>query len=92
MAHSFLFLSLYVNTMDEFHYEEVQLSEMMVDGDVLRFPCPCGDLFELSIEDFFSGVDVAQCPTCSLTIKVLFTEREVSELKVFLASPQPIAA
>ncbi|CAJ1027437.1 CSL zinc finger containing protein, putative [Leishmania lindenbergi] len=64
--------------MEEFHYEEVQLSEMTLEDGVLRFPCPCGDLFELLLEDFFAGNDVAQCPTCSLTIKVLFTKEEKS--------------
>lgn len=62
--------------MEEFHYEEVQLSEMTLEDGVLRFPCPCGDLFELLLEDFISGSDVAQCPTCSLTIKVLFSKEE----------------
>ncbi|KAK7197700.1 CSL zinc finger containing protein [Novymonas esmeraldas] len=62
--------------MEEFHYEEVQLSEMTLEDGVLRFPCPCGDLFELLLEDFIAGNDVAQCPTCSLTVKVLFTPEE----------------
>ncbi|KAG5502044.1 hypothetical protein JKF63_04321 [Porcisia hertigi] len=62
--------------MEEFHYEEVQLADMTLEDGVLRFPCPCGDLFELSLEDFIAGKDVAQCPTCSLTIKVLFTKEE----------------
>lgn len=64
--------------MEEFHYEEVQLSEMTLEDGVLRFPCPCGDLFELLLEDFIAGNDVAQCPTCSLTVKVLFTKEEKS--------------
>lgn len=65
--------------MEEFHYEEVQLSEMeLVDG-ILHFPCPCGDLFELPLVDFIAGSDVAQCPTCSLTVKVLFTAEEKRE-------------
>ncbi|KPA74053.1 hypothetical protein ABB37_09358 [Leptomonas pyrrhocoris] len=69
--------------MEEFHYEEVQLSEMTLEDGVLRFPCPCGDLFELLLEDFIAGKDVAQCPTCSLTIKVLFS---AEEKHCFLAS------
>ncbi|KAG5499716.1 hypothetical protein JIQ42_05197 [Leishmania sp. Namibia] len=65
--------------MEEFHYEEVQLSEMTLEDGMLRFPCPCGDLFELLLQDFIAGRDVAQCPTCSLTIKVLFTKDEKND-------------
>jgi len=65
--------------MEDFHYEEVQLSEMeLVDG-VLRFPCPCGDLFELALHDFIAGRNVAQCPTCSLTVKILCSAEERQE-------------
>lgn len=67
----------------EFHYEEVSLADMIVadEKDRLLFPCPCGDLFEISLDDFSKGGDVAQCPTCSLTIKVIFT---VEEKEAFL--------
>ncbi|KAG5502320.1 hypothetical protein GH5_05295 [Leishmania sp. Ghana 2012 LV757] len=65
--------------MEEFHYEEVQLSEMTLEDGMLRFPCPCGDLFELLLQDFIAGSDVAQCPTCSLTIKVIFTKDEKND-------------
>lgn len=75
--------SLLVRKMEEFHYEEVPLAEMTLEDGVLRFPCPCGDLFELLLEDFIAGKDVAQCPTCSLTIKVLFS---AEERRNFLAS------
>ncbi|EAN89149.1 hypothetical protein C3747_97g809c [Trypanosoma cruzi] len=62
--------------MDTFHYEEVQLTEMRVEGEMLRYPCPCGDLFELSVKDFAAGADVAQCPTCSLTLRIICTDTE----------------
>ncbi|ESL06878.1 hypothetical protein TRSC58_05440 [Trypanosoma rangeli SC58] len=62
--------------MDAFHYEEVALSEVHLEGEMLRYPCPCGDLFELSLEDFAAGADVAQCPTCSLTLRIICTEAE----------------
>ncbi|KEG12567.1 diphthamide biosynthesis protein 3 [Trypanosoma grayi] len=65
--------------MDAFHYEEVALSEMSVDGNLLRYPCPCGDLFELPLEEFAGGADVAQCPTCSLTLRIICSEAERKE-------------
>lgn len=57
-------------------YDEVPLSRMEIVGKLLRFACPCGDSFELDIEEFLRGCDIAQCPTCSLQIKVVCTEDE----------------
>lgn len=62
--------------MKEFHYEEVSLEEMIVEDGVMTFPCPCGDLFELTVEEFSAGAEVARCPTCSLTIRVLATAEQ----------------
>lgn len=69
---------------DEFHYEEVPLEEMIIaeEKDRLLFPCPCGDLFEISLDDFSKGGDVAKCPACSLTIRIIFT---VEEKEAFLS-------
>ena len=58
------------------HYDEATLDDMEVDGDVLRHPCPCGDLFEMTLEALASGGDTAQCPTCSLTCKVVYTSQQ----------------
>jgi diphthamide biosynthesis protein 3 len=58
-----------------FEYEEVPLDELTYDAENqrLQYPCPCGDLFEMAVDDLLNGKDIAQCPTCSLTVKVLFT-------------------
>ncbi|CCW65036.1 unnamed protein product [Phytomonas sp. EM1] len=74
------YISLNLSAMDAYHYEEVLLSNMLVEDGKLIYPCPCGDLFELSLQDFAAGADVAQCPTCSLTIKVKFTHEEKAHL------------
>lgn len=65
----------YYISLSMYEYEEVALSELVydADGQRLQYPCPCGDLFELSIADFMNGKDIAQCPTCSLTVKVLYS-------------------
>lgn len=62
--------------MDEFHYEEVALSDMVVEDNVLLYPCPCGDLFELDMDEFIAGANVAQCPTCSLTVRIIASAEE----------------
>ena len=64
--------------MTHSHYEEVSLAEMELsdDGATLLYPCPCGDTFELALSEFAEGADVAQCPTCSLTIQIKVSDDE----------------
>lgn len=57
-------------------YEEVALSDMLLEDGKLRYPCPCGDLFELSLSEFAKGSVVAECPTCSLTVRIICNEEE----------------
>jgi len=63
-------------------YEEVQLSDMRFDEDNLMYfyECPCGDLFEISLEELHDGEDIAPCPSCSLKIRVLFEEEDLPAL------------
>lgn len=37
-----------------------------------HYPCPCGDRFEINIEDLRDGEEIAICPSCSLQIRVIF--------------------
>ena len=36
------------------------------------YPCPCGDKFEILIDDLRDGEEIAVCPSCSLMIRVIF--------------------
>jgi len=36
------------------------------------YPCPCGDKFEINIDDLRDGEEIAVCPSCSLMIRVIF--------------------
>ena len=55
------------------HYEEVLLSDMDFDEEegMYYWECPCGDMFEISQAEIDEGQDIAHCPSCSLTIRVL---------------------
>lgn len=57
-------------------YEEVALAEMTYEDSeqMYYYECPCGDKFEISLEDLYDGEDIAPCPSCTLQIKVLFKE------------------
>ena len=54
-------------------YDEISIAEMTFEEDSGRYtyPCPCGDMFEIYLEDLEEGEDIAYCPSCSLKIKVL---------------------
>ena len=55
------------------HYEEVLLSDMDFDEEegMYYWECPCGDMFEISQAEIDEGQDIAHCPSCSLTLRVL---------------------
>ena len=64
------------------HYEEVKLADMKYDPEEMMYfyLCPCGDEFEISLEELWDGEDVAPCPSCSLKIRVLFEESDLPPL------------
>ena len=55
------------------HYEEVLLSDMTFEEEegMYYWECPCGDMFEISQAEIDEGQDIAHCPSCSLTLRVL---------------------
>ena len=63
-------------------YEDVKLEDMRFDEDQLMYfyKCPCGDLFEISLEELHDGEDIALCPSCSLKLRVLYEESSLLPL------------
>jgi diphthamide biosynthesis protein 3 len=57
-------------------YDEIEIEDMTFDPivQIYTYPCPCGDRFEIAIDDLRDGADIAVCPSCSLTIRVIFDE------------------
>lgn len=47
---------------------------MTYDADLqtYTYPCPCGDRFQITIDDLRDGEEIAVCPSCSLMIRVIF--------------------
>ncbi|RLN66222.1 hypothetical protein BBJ28_00016206 [Nothophytophthora sp. Chile5] len=64
-------------------YDEVEIEDMEFNAEeqAYYYPCPCGDKFVIALEDLYDGEDIASCPSCSLTIRVVFDEDELPELK-----------
>mmetsp|Transcript_8793 Transcript_8793/g.19922 ORF Transcript_8793/g.19922 Transcript_8793/m.19922 type:complete len:107 (+) Transcript_8793:119-439(+) len=63
-------------------YEEVSLADMRFDEEQLMYfyTCPCGDLFEISLEELHDGEDIALCPSCSLKLRVRYEESDLPPL------------
>lgn len=60
--------------MAESIYDEIEIEDMTFDEtlQIYHYPCPCGDRFEILIDDLRDGEDIAVCPSCSLMIRVIF--------------------
>ncbi|KAF2724146.1 CSL family zinc fnger-containing protein [Polychaeton citri CBS 116435] len=55
-------------------YDEIEIEDMTYDStlQIYHYPCPCGDRFEINIDDLRDGEEIAVCPSCSLQIRVIF--------------------
>ncbi|PYH80905.1 zf-CSL-domain-containing protein [Aspergillus uvarum CBS 121591] len=60
-------------------YDEIEIEDMTFDPNlqIYHYPCPCGDRFEIAIDDLRDGEDIAVCPSCSLMIRVIFDEADL---------------
>jgi diphthamide biosynthesis protein 3 len=60
-------------------YDEIEIEDLTYDPalQLYHFPCPCGDRFEISLGDLRDGEDVAVCPSCSLMIRVVYSQVSV---------------
>lgn len=72
-------------------YDEVEIEDMtfVEEEGMYYYPCPCGDKFQISIvgwrrplladrhqEDLYDGEEIARCPSCSLTIRVIYNPED----------------
>jgi diphthamide biosynthesis protein 3 len=65
-------------------YDEIEIEDMTFDPNlqIYTYPCPCGDRFEIAIDDLRDGEDIGVCPSCSLMIRVIFDEVCNSHVKL----------
>ena len=57
-------------------YDEIEIEDLDFHEDTQNFyyPCPCGDKFVINLEAIKNGENIATCPSCSLTIRVIYDE------------------
>ncbi|OAY29450.1 diphthamide biosynthesis protein 3 [Manihot esculenta] len=55
-------------------YDDVEIEDMEWNDELqaYTYPCPCGDLFQITKEDLRLGEEIARCPSCSLYITVIY--------------------
>lgn len=60
-------------------YDQIEIEDMVFDAttQMFSYPCPCGDKFQVFIDDLKDGEDVAVCPSCSLMIQVIFDPEDL---------------
>ncbi|KAL5460476.1 hypothetical protein EMCRGX_G033927 [Ephydatia muelleri] len=79
--------------MSVFH-DEVEIEDFEYDSETesYYYPCPCGDQFRISVEDLENGESVAQCPSCSLIVKVIYNLEDFDRRKDTNRDPEAVAA
>lgn len=70
------------------YYDEVDIKDFEYDAPngVFTFPCPCGDMFEISVEELLNGEEIAMCPSCPLIVKVVYEDEDISRVKEMIES------
>ena len=55
------------------YHDEIEIEDMEFDEEleIYTYPCPCGDKFEISLEDLKIGEEVATCPRNEITFSRL---------------------
>eukprot|EP00798_Chlamydomonas_sp_ICE-L_P029389 gene29389-5743_t len=55
-------------------YDEIEIEDMAWNESLAAYTysCPCGDLFQIGLDDLRSGEEIARCPSCSLYITVIY--------------------
>ena len=58
-------------------YDEIEIEDLDFDAENATFYyyCPCGDKFQITLEDIGKGEDIAKCPSCPLTIRVIYDDK-----------------
>lgn len=74
---------------DENMYDTIEIEDMDFDKRTKTFyyPCPCGDKFAITIKQMLTNETVAECPSCSLKIKVVY---EIEYLERYFSQYIPV--
>jgi diphthamide biosynthesis protein 3 len=73
-------------------YDEVEIEDMSWNETLQAFThsCPCGDVFQITLDELRRGEEIAHCPSCSLFITVIYDPDDFQEEEG--SAPKPEAA
>ncbi|KAG4305170.1 hypothetical protein PORY_001340 [Pneumocystis oryctolagi] len=74
-------------------YDEIEIEDFTFDAEhqIYHYPCPCGDRFEISLDDLRQGEDIAYCPSCSLMVRVIYDQDKfIENSEEFSTTSEPI--
>lgn len=62
-------------------YDDIEIEDMEWNEELSAFtyPCPCGDLFQITKEELAEGEEIARCPSCSLYITVVYDPEDFQD-------------
>lgn len=62
-------------------YDDVEIEDMEWNEELQAFtyPCPCGDLFQITRAELQMGEETARCPSCSLYITVVYNMEDFQD-------------
>lgn len=62
-------------------YDEIEIEDMEWEeaNKSFWYDCPCGDKFRITLQDLKQGQDIAECPSCTLQIKIIFEREDLEE-------------
>ncbi|KAI4382556.1 hypothetical protein MLD38_008507 [Melastoma candidum] len=62
-------------------YDDVEIEDMEWNDELgaYTYPCPCGDLFQITLDDLRLGEEIARCPSCSLFITVVYNPQDFAK-------------
>lgn len=72
-------------------YDDVEIEDMTWNEQLqaYTYPCPCGDLFQITLEELRAGEEIARCPSCSLYITVVYDPEDYEDAQPPSSSAQP---
>lgn len=63
------------------YYDQIDIVDFTYEKEnqVFTYPCPCGDLFMISLDDLQSGETIARCNSCSLLVHVVYSKKDLEK-------------
>ncbi|ODV62757.1 Kti11p [Ascoidea rubescens DSM 1968] len=61
-------------------YDQIEIEDFTFDSNtqLFQYPCPCGDKFQICLEDLKDGEEIAICPSCSLMVQIIYDQDDLS--------------